>query len=155
MQLNSNVAYVGQRLKSTPEDVRSMPMAGAGVVNDGDAVVDFGDGVRCGAVEGSKRIIGIVVLQHIGKNGRDAQGNEVYQQYDTVPVMRSGRIWVKVTDKVSTTGGKVYVRTSSPDEQHPLGSIQTTSENATELVGASFDSISNADGLAIITLKGV
>lgn len=153
MKLNHQVAMAGMRLKSTPEDVRSMPMAGAGLLNDGMAVVDFGDGVRCGAVDGSKRIIGIVVFQHIGKNGRDAQGNEAYQQYDTVPVMRSGRIWVKVTDKVSTTGGKVYVRSSNPDAEHPLGSIQTTNENATELAGASFDSLSNSDGLAIITLK--
>lgn len=154
MQLNANVAVVGQRVKGTPEDVRSMPMTGTGTLNDGQVACDAGDGVRCAAVDGTLRPIGIVVHQHIGKNGKDASGNEAYQQYDVPPVMRVGRIWVKPTVTIAATGGKVYVRSGNATTDQPFGSLQASATDGTELVGATWDSISNADGMAIVQLRG-
>lgn len=154
MQLNSKEAVIGQRLKSTPEDVRSMPMTGAGTLNDGQVVCDAGDGVRCATVDGVLRPVGIAVHQHIGKNGTDANGNEAYQQYDVVPVMRVGRIWVKPAVTITATGGKVYVRTANGTVNNPIGSYQTAATDGTEFIGATWDSISSADGMAIIQLRG-
>ncbi|MCU4397371.1 structural cement protein Gp24 [Acinetobacter junii] len=154
MQLNAKVAVVGQRLKSTPEDVRSMPMAGTGTLNDGQVACDAGDGVRCAVVDGVLRPVGIVVHQHIGKNGTDSNGKEAYQQYDVPPVMRVGRIWVKPAVPIATTGGKVYVRTANATTNNPIGSLQTSATDGTELVGATWDSISSADGMAIVQLRG-
>lgn len=153
MQLNSGVAVSGQRLKSTPEDVRSMPMAGTGTLSDGMAVCDAGDGVRC-AVAGVLRPIGLVVLGNIGKSGIGADGKEAYKEFDVVPVMRVGRLWVKPTAAITATGGKVYVRTANADTAHPLGSLQPTATDGTELIGATWDSITGADGLAIVQLRG-
>ncbi|WP_343620863.1 structural cement protein Gp24 [Acinetobacter proteolyticus] len=154
MQLNAKVAVVGQRLKSTPEDVRSMPMAGAGTLNDGQVACDAGDGVRCAAVDGVLRPVGIVVHQHIGKNGSDATGKEAYKQFDVPPIMRVGRIWVKPAVAITATGGKVYVRSANATTNNPMGSLQTSATDGTELVGATWDSISNADGMAIVQLRG-
>lgn len=154
MQLNKDVAIAGLRLKSTPEDVRSMPMAGAGTASDGTAVCDAGDGVRCAVPDGALRPIGIVVFQNIGKSGKGADGREAYKEYDVVPVMRVGRIWVKPTAPITATGGKVYVRTASADATHTIGSLQPTATNGTELVGATWDSITGADGYAIVQLRG-
>lgn len=154
MQLNANVAVAGQRLKSTPEDVRSMPMTGAGTLSDGQVACDAGDGVRCAAVDGVLRPVGIVVHQHIGKNGTDASGKEAYKQYDVPPIMRVGRIWVKPAVTITATGGKVYVRTANATTNNPMGSLQTSATDGTELVGATWDSISGADGMAIVQLRG-
>lgn len=154
MQLNSNVAIAGLRLKSTPEDVRSMPFAGTGSASDGTAVCDAGDGVRCSAFSGTLRPIGIVVFQNIGKSGKAANGVEGYQEFDVVPVMRVGRIWVKPNAPITATGGKVYVRTANADATHPIGSLQPAATDGTELVGATWDSISSADGHAIVQLRG-
>lgn len=154
MQLNSGVAIAGLRLKSTPEDVRSMPLAGVGAASDGTVVCDAGDGVRCTVPDGTLRPIGIVVFQNIGKSGKGIDGREAYIEHDVVPVMRVGRIWVKPTAPITATGGKVYVRTASPDAGHPIGSLQPTATNGTELVGATWDSIIGADGYAIVQLRG-
>lgn len=154
MQLNSKVAIPGQRVKSTPEDVRSMPMAGTGTLSDGDVVTDAGDGVRCATVRDSLRPVGIVVHQHIGKSGTNAAGKDAYKQYDVPPVMRGGRVWVKPAVPITATGGKVYVRTANGTTDNPIGSLQTSASDGTELVGATWDSISNADGLAIVQLRG-
>lgn len=154
MQLNRDVAIAGLRLKSTPEDVRSMPLAGTGVASDGTAVCDAGDGVRCGMPDGVLRPVGIVVFQNIGKSGKGLDGKEAYKEFDVVPVMRVGRIWVKPTAPVTATGGKVYVRTANADAGHPIGSLQPTATNGTELVGATWDSITSADGYAIVQLRG-
>lgn len=153
-QQYADVAIAGLRLKSTPEDVRSMPMTGAGTVSDGTAVCDAGNGEQCAKPDGVLRPVGIVVFANIGKNGTGADGKEAYQQYDVVPVMRVGRIWVKPNAAVTSTGGKVYVRTASATTEAPLGSLQPSATNGTELVGATWDSISNADGLAIVQLRG-
>jgi hypothetical protein len=154
MQQYADVAIAGLRLKSTPEDVRSMPMTGAGTVSDATAVCDAGNGEQCAAPDGTLRPVGIVVFQNIGKSGKGADGREAYQQYDVVPVMRVGRIWVKPTAVITATGGKVYVRTANADSTHPIGSLQPSATDGTELVGATWDSISNADGLAIVQLRG-
>lgn len=154
MQLNKDVALAGLRLKSTPDDIRSMPLTGAGVAPDGTAVCDAGDGVLCAAPNGVLRPIGIVVFQNIGKSGKGADGREAYKEYDVVPVMRVGRIWVKPTAPITATGGKVYVRTASADASHPIGSLQPSATNGTELVGATWDSITGADGYAIVQLRG-
>lgn len=154
MQLNAGVAIAGMRLKSLPEEVQSMAMSGSGTVSDGTAVCDAGDGVKCAKPDGTLRPIGLVMFQNIGKSGKDADGKEAYQQYDIVPVMRVGRQWVKPTSAVTATGGKVYVRTASADSTHPLGSLQPGSTSGTELVGASWDTITGDDGLAIVRLRG-
>lgn len=154
MQHYADVAIAGLRLKSTPEDVRSMPMTGTGTVSDATAVCDAGNGEQCAKPDGVLRPVGIVVFGNIGKNGMGADGKEAYQQYDVVPVMRVGRIWVPATEPITATGGKVYVRTANADSTHPIGSLQPSATDGTELVGATWDSISNADGLAIVQLRG-
>jgi len=154
MQQYADVALAGLRLKSTPEDVRSMPMTGAGTVSDGTAVCDAGNGEQCAKPDGVLRPVGIVVFQNIGKNGTGADGKEAYKQHDIVPVMRVGRVWVKPNAAVTATGGAVYVRTASATTEAPLGSLQTSATNGTLLANATWDSISNADGLAIVQLRG-
>ena len=154
MQLNQQVAVAGLRLKSTPEDIRSMPYAGTTLLVDGHAVADHGDGVRCTALTESNSPIGIVVYQNIAKSAQTVTGLAAFQSFDVVPVMRVGRVWVRSTEPVTRTGGTVYVRTSNPDAEHPIGSLQVSSTHATELSGATWDSITGADGLAIIQLRG-
>lgn len=154
MRNEIKMALPGLRLKSTPEDVRSMPMAGAGLIEDGLAVADNGNGEQCCVNDGTKRPIGIVVHQNIGKNGKTAAGKEAYQQYDVVPVMTHGRIWVKPNDTITATGAKVYVRTSNPTTNAPIGSLQVAATDGDELVGATWDSLTNADGLAVVQLRG-
>ena len=68
--------------------------------------------------------------------------------------MRVGRIWVKPAVPITATGGKVYVRTANATTNNPLGSYQTSATDGTELVGATWDCISNADGMAIVQLRG-
>lgn len=147
MQFETRVALAGLRLKSAPEDVRSLPLQGAGIVTDGSAVAISDDGETCTAVTGVEKEFGIVVFQHIGKSGRTADGkSEAYAQYDVVPVMTKGRIWVRPDGEVTKRGKteKVYVTAE--------GKLTAVEEGNTELVGAFWDVPNNSDGLAVVDL---
>lgn len=154
MSVQKIKAIAGMRLNSTPEDIQSMPMTGAGTLSDGFAVCDAGNGEQCAKVDGVLRLIGIVSFSNIGKSGVGDDGKEAFKQYDVVPVMRVGRIWVKPTAPITTTGGAVYVRTANPDSTHPLGSLQPSETDGTALLGATWDSLTSEDGLAIVRLRG-
>lgn len=139
---------------TAPNDVRSMPMTGTGFLSDGMAACDAGDGVRCALPDGVLRPVGIVMFQNIGKSGKGLDGKEAYQQFDVVPVLRVGRVWVHSTAPIMETGGAVYVRTANADALHPLGSLQPTAADGTVLVGATWDSLTSADGFALVQLRG-
>lgn len=147
MQFENRVAIAGLRLKSTPEDVRSLPLQGDGIAVDGGAVAIADNGETCKAVTGSETEFGIVVFQHIGKSGKTADKKaEAYIEFDVVPVMTKGRIWVKPAEPIVARGktAKVYVTAD--------GQLSATSEGNTEFVGAFWDVPSNTDGLAVVDL---
>lgn len=146
MQFESRVALAGLRLKSAPEDVRSLPLT-KGTAVDGGAVAITATGETCKAVESGDTDFGIVVFQHIGKSGKTADGKgEAYIVNDTVPVMTKGRIWVKPVEAITARGkaAKVYVT--------PTGGLSAVAASNFELVGAFWDVPSNADGLAVVDL---
>lgn len=148
MKYNTNapIAIEGMRLISTPEDVRSFALQGAGVVSDGDAVAINDDGDTCKAVTGGEAEFGIVVLHHVGKSGKNEEGKDAYIQYDVLPVMTKGRIWVRPDGEVASRGKteKVYVTAE--------GKLSAVEEGNTELVGAFWDIPKNSDGLAVVDL---
>ncbi len=79
-----------------PEEILSLPVAGTGVVSDGEVVVQSADGKTVSAVtEATNTKFGVVVFQHVGKSGKNALGKEAYQAKDCAPVMQIGSIWVK------------------------------------------------------------
>lgn len=147
MQYETRMALAGLRLKSTPEDVRSLPLTENVTVADGEAVSILATGETCGkAATGNQ--IGVVVFQHIGKSGRTADGKaEAYVQHDTVPVMTQGRIWVKPSETITARGkaAKVYVTAAT-------GALSQTSAGNIEVVGAYWDVPTNSDGLAVVHL---
>lgn len=147
MQHETRMAIAGLRLKSTPEDVRSLPLTENITVVDGQAVSVLSTGETCGAAaEGNQ--IGVVVFQHVGKSGRTADGKaEAYVQYDTLPVMTQGRIWVKPSETITARGeaAKVYATAAT-------GALSQTAEGNIEVVGAYWDVPTNSDGLAVVHL---
>lgn len=148
MQFESRVAVAGLRLKSTPEDVRSLPLTSVGTVIDGAAVAIAVTGETCEVVTAGATDFGIVVFQHIGKSGKTTDGKaEAYVKNDVLPVMTQGRIWVKPNEVITARGkaAKVYVNTTT-------GTLGKTSAGSTELVGAFWDVPTNADGLAVVNL---
>ena len=148
MQFESRVAVAGLRLKSTPEDVRSLPLTSVGTVIDGAAVAIAVTGETCEVVTAGATDFGIVVFQHVGKSGRTTDGKaEAYIQHDTLPVMTQGRIWVKPSETITARGGaaKVYVTAAT-------GALSQTSAGNIEVVGAYWDAPTNSDGLAVVHL---
>ena len=147
MQYETRMALAGLRLKSTPEDVRSLPLTENVTVIDGQAVSILATGETCGkAATGNQ--IGVVVFQHIGKSGRTADGKaEAYIQHDTLPVMTQGRIWVKPSEAITARGqaAKVYVTAAT-------GALSQTAAGNIEVVGAYWDVPTNSDGLAVVHL---
>ncbi len=109
-----------------------MPVAGTGVVSDGEVVVQSSDGKTVSAVTGATNTkFGVVVFQHVGKSGKNALGKEAYQAKDCAPVMQIGSIWVKPSAPVIDINAKVYVRTANPTAQAPLGSLSSAALDST------------------------
>ena len=148
MQHETRMAIAGLRLKSTPEDVRSLPLTENVKVIDGETVSILATGETCGKAAANATGFGVVVFQHIGKSGRTADGKaEAYIKNDTLPVMTEGRIWVKPNEVITARGAaaKVYVKVAD-------GTLGKTAAGNTELVGAYWDVPTNADGLAVVHL---
>ncbi|MGJ5281238.1 hypothetical protein ABUI44_14935 [Acinetobacter baumannii] len=138
-----------------PEDILSLPVAGTGLVNDGDVVVRSTDGKTVSAVTGATNTkFGIIVRHGVGKSGKTAEGKEAYKATDVAPVMTIGSIYVKVTAPVTDINAKVYVKTANGTPAAPLGSLSPTALDGTELPNASWETISNEQGLAAVRLRG-
>ncbi|MCJ9137088.1 structural cement protein Gp24 [Acinetobacter baumannii] len=138
-----------------PEDILSLPVAGTGLVNDGDVVVRSTDGKTVSAVTGATNTkFGIIVRHGVGKSGRTTDGKEAYKATDVAPVMTIGSIYVKVTTPVTDINAKVYVKTANGTTLAPLGSLSPTATDGTELPNASWETISNEQGLAAVRLRG-
>ncbi|MDH2567106.1 hypothetical protein QDT73_06985 [Acinetobacter baumannii] len=138
-----------------PEDILSLPIAGTSLVNDGDVVVRSTDGKTVSAVTGATNTkFGIVVRHGVGKSGKTADGKEAYKATDVAPVMTIGSIYVKVTAPVTDINAKVYVKTANGTTAAPLGSLSPTALDGTELPNASWETISNEQGLAAVRLRG-
>lgn len=138
-----------------PEEVISVLVSGNTVLKDGDVVVRSTDGKSVVAVAGAAPTrFGVVLRNAIGKSGKDANGNEAYAKNDTAPIMTIGQIWVKPSAPVTDITAKVYVRTSTPTADAPLGSLSSVATDGTELPNATWETITNAEGLAIIRLRG-
>ena len=147
MQHETRMAIAGLRLKSTPEDVRSLPLAENITVVDGQAVSVSATGETCGAATAGMPI-GVVVFQHVGKSGRTADGKaEAYVQYDTLPVMTQGRIWVKPSEVITARGADAAVYVNVAD-----GTLGQTAGNGTLVPNAYWDVTTNSDGLAVVRL---
>lgn len=138
-----------------PEDILSLPVAGTSLVNDGDVVVRSTDGKTVSAVtEATNTKFGIIVRHGVGKSGKTADGKEAYKATDVAPVMTIGSIYVKVTAPVTDINAKVYVKTANGTTAAPLGSLSPTATDGTELPNASWETISNEQGLAVVRLRG-
>lgn len=138
-----------------PEDILSLPVAGTSLVNDGDVVVRSTDGKTVSAVTGATNTkFGIIVRHGVGKSGITADGKEAYKATDVAPVMTIGSIYVKVTAPVTDINAKVYVKTANGTTAAPLGSLSPTATDGTELPNASWETISNEQGLAAVRLRG-
>ena len=147
MQHETRMAIAGLRLKSTPEDVRSLPLTENITVVDGQAVSVLATGETCGAAAAGKQI-GVVVFQHVGKSGRTADGKaEAYVQYDTLPVMTQGRIWVKPSEVITARGAAAAVYVNVAD-----GTLGQTAKSGTLVPNAYWDVPTNSDGLAVVHL---
>lgn len=152
-QLN---AVVGQRGRlTTKEVVLSLPLSGLVNVNDGDVVVRTTDGKSVTAVAGATPTrFGVVVRHGVGKTGKDTSGKEAYKAGDMLPIMFEGAIWVKPTAVVTDITAKVYVKTANGTAAAPLGSLSSVSTDGTELPGAAWETVTGADGLALLNLRG-
>ncbi|MDC4405083.1 hypothetical protein NQ665_01835 [Acinetobacter baumannii] len=138
-----------------PEDILSLLVAGTSLVNDGDVVVRSTDGKTVSAVTGATNTkFGIIVRHGVGKSGKTADGKEAYKATDVAPVMTIGSIYVKVTAPVTDINAKVYVKTANGTTAAPLGSLSPTATDGTELPNASWETISNEQGLAAVRLRG-
>ncbi|WP_045124846.1 structural cement protein Gp24 [Acinetobacter nosocomialis] len=138
-----------------PEDILSLPVAGTGLVNDGDVVVRSTDGKTVSAVtDATNTKFGIIVRHGVGKSGKTADGKEAYKATDVAPVLTIGSIYVKVTAPVTDINAKVYVKTANGTTAAPLGSLSPTALDGTELPNASWETISNEQGLAAVRLRG-
>lgn len=138
-----------------PEDILSLPVSGAALVNDGDVVVRTTDGKTVTAVAGvTPTKFGVILRHGVGKTGKTASGNEAYKATDVAPVMTIGSIWVKTTAPVTDITAKVYVKTANGTTNAPLGSLSSVATDGTELPNASWETISNEQGLAILRLRG-
>jgi hypothetical protein len=149
-------AVVGQRGRLTAKEVvLSLPLSGLVLVNDGDVVVRSTDGRSVTAVAGAAPTrFGVVVRHGVGKSGKTTAGKEAYKAADMVPVMFEGAIWVKPTAPVTDITAAVYVKTTNGTTEAPLGSLSTTALNGTALPNAAWESITGADGLALLNLRG-
>lgn len=152
-QLN---AVVGQRGRLTAKEVvLSLPLSGLILVNDGDVVVRTTDGKSVTAVSGATPTrFGVVVRHGVGKTGKTTADKEAYKAADMVPVMFEGAIWVKPTAPVTDITAAVYVKTTNGTTIAPLGSLSSSSIDGTELPGAVWESVTGADGLALLNLRG-
>lgn len=138
-----------------PNETLSIPMAGEGVIVDGQVVARTTDGKSAQAVAGATlKRFGVVVRNNVGKSGLDAAGNEAYKLGDILPVKTIGSIWVKPSAPVTDITAKVYVKTANGTTAAPLGSLSSTATDGTEFPGASWETVTNAEGLAIIRLTG-
>ena len=149
-------AVKGQRARLTDvESVLSIYLSGLTPVNDGDIVVINTDGATCSAVTGATNTrYGVVVLHGIGKTGKNAAGEAVYQAGDIVPVMVIGSIWVKPTAPITSIISPVFVKTANGTTAAPLGSLGILAADSTALPGAAWESKTNSAGLAILRLTG-
>lgn len=152
-QLN---AVVGQRGRLTAKEVvLSLPLSGLVLVNDGDVIVRTTDGKSVTAVAGATPTrFGVVVRHGVGKTGKDASGKEVYKAGDMLPIMFEGAIWVKPTAPITDITAEVYVKTANGTTAAPLGSLSSSATDGTALPGAAWETVTGADGLALLNLRG-
>ena len=152
-QLN---AVVGQRGRlTTKEVVLSLPLSGLVNVNDGDVVVRTTDGKSVKSVTGATPTrFGVVVRHGVGKTGNDASGKEIYKAGDMLPIMFEGAIWVKPTAPITDITAAVYVKTANGTTAAPLGSLSSSATDGTVLPGAAWETVTGADGLALLNLRG-
>lgn len=94
------IALPGQRVKSMPEEVLSLPL----VVEPGYPVVDgspiylTADKKGCTTVQNATEgFFGVVVLNQVGKTGKD----DSYVKGDVVPVMVKGKTYVPVKTAIT------------------------------------------------------
>lgn len=152
-QLNT---VVGQRGRlTTKEVVLSLPLSGLVNVNDGDVVVRTTDGKSVKSVTGATPTrFGVVVRHGVGKTGKDASGKEIYKAGDMLPIMFEGAIWVKPTAPITDITAAVYVKTANGNTAVPLGSLSSSATDGTVLPGAAWETVTGADGLALLNLRG-
>ena len=141
------IALAGQRVKSAPEEVLSLPLMVEPTyeVKDGSPIYLTDDKKGCTTTQNAKAgYVGVVVLHNIGKTGKGSNG-EYYQKGDVVPVMVKVKIWVAVKDAVSELTGDV-----GADAQ---GQFSTSD---TPLKGLRFGSSSvGTKNLTIVEILGV
>ena len=122
-------------------------------INEGAVAIDFGQGVARGATDNTctavtatttaDQLLGLTVRAVL--NVANLQNEVLYLQRDTVPILKSGWIWVVVAADV-VRGGKVGISTTAAS----LGQVGPAGTGYLELAGAVFDSSATAGKLALV-----
>lgn len=150
MAIFNDEAVEGLRLKSTPEDIRSLTYTGNLKISDGDIVGISNDGRSCGDIA-DYGYIGIVTFQHIGKSGlSEDRKKEVYIKGDCLPVLVQGRVWVRTMEPVPNRGTGFSVIKTGVN----AGKLTTalSDPNALGLNGI-FSDTATTEGLTIVSLN--
>lgn len=71
-----------------------------------------------------------------------------------LPVMFEGAIWVKPSAPITDITAAVYVKTANGTTAAPLGSLSSSATDGTVLPGAAWETVTGADGLALLNLRG-
>ena len=99
------------------------------------------------------KIIGVSVLSHTNEQ---ALGTNIsnYPMGKDIPLLRKGRMWVKVEESV-TAGSPVFVRFASGAGGSQLGAFRTSADTASaaQVMGAVFAGSAAAGGVAIVELN--
>ena len=95
------IALPGQRVKSMPEEVLSLPLVvepGYPVVDGSPIYLTAADKKGCTTVQNATDgFFGVVVLNQVGKTGKD----DSYVKGDVVPVMVKGKTYVPVKTAIT------------------------------------------------------
>jgi len=103
--------------------------------------------VKLGAATTSV-VAGIALLQAREQN---ADGNVIYADKDTVPVLNKGRAWVPVTGAV-TAGNQAFL-VFSGDNRGKWASAAGDPATASAITGAKFITSTTGAGLAVVELN--
>ena len=93
-------------------------------------------------------IKGIALVQ---AKGVDANGDIVYNDGDTVPVLDTGRCWVEVTTAVAADEAAYLVFTG--DDAGKFTNATNAGETASAITGAKFKKTTTAAGISVLELK--
>jgi hypothetical protein len=133
-------AVEGMIANSEPHNIISRQIESAAGIGFGKVCVQGTADEQIRVSEATRKFRGITVMSHnAGKGIADA-----YDQYETVPVLERGPIWVLVSVAVAVGDQAYYVPAT--------GVITNVSTSNTAIPDGTFDSSTTGSGLAILRI---